>query len=432
MLSRPALPAGPRLPSAWQFARYQLTPIQFMEACAARYGSVFTLRLPGFGEVVVATEPADVRTVVLGAPKRFAGDRLMQIFEPIMGPSALMFASGSAHERQRRALQPAFHRALVERWRERVEQIADAELGTLPTGEPVALRAPMRRIALEAVCRLLFGLDPSERPLREAIARGLGPELALMSCFPTLWRRDGRLNPGRSLKRRRDAIHRTLLARIAACRAEPRHDRDDALALLAGADAQTGERLSDAELRDQLVGLLLAGHDTMGAALAWAVERISRNPRAQARLAGELAAGGTAYLDATIRETLRTRPAVVDVLRTTAAELSLGGHRIPPDTMVSAAVAVTQRRADLWERPLEFRPERFLAARPDPYAYAPFGGGSRRCLGTALALLQLRVVLATLVRRFVVLPAPGREEAARLAGLAMVPARGGRVILRPR
>jgi cytochrome P450 family 135 len=431
---RAALPAGPRLPRAWQFARYQLAPIELAEACAARYGDVFTLRLLGFGPVVVATEPADVRTILTSAPGRFAGETARRVFEPIMGPSALMFASGATHARQRRALKPAFQRELAQRWRGRLEGIVEAELARLPTGEPLALREPMRRIALEAVCQLVVGLAPSarNRPLREALARGLGPEVALLSCFPTLWRRDGRLNPGRPLKRRRDLIHRALLAQIAARRADPRGGGDDALSLLLAAGEQTGEPLSDAELRDQLVGLLLAGHDTTAAALTWAVERASRNPHAQARMAEEVAGGGTEYLDAAIRETLRTRPAVADVLRTTAREIELGGHRIPAGTMVSAMVAATHRRRDLWERPREFRPERFLGERPAPYAFAPFGGGLRRCVGTGLALLQLQVVLAATVRRFVVLPVPGREEPARLAGLALVPARGGRVVLQPR
>jgi cytochrome P450 family 135 len=434
MRSTATLPAGPRLPSAWQFARYQLTPIAFMETCAERYGGVFTLRLLGLGDVVVATEPADVRTILTNAPKRFAGETTVRVFEPIMGPSALMFTSGAAHERRRRALQPAFHRTLAERWGARIAAIVEAELATLPTNAPVAMREPMRRIASEVICQLVFGLDASERhrPLREAIARGLGPEVALMSFFPTLWRRDGLLNPGRPTKRRRDTIHRTLIEQIVTRRADPRRDGDDALALLLDAGDEAGEPLRDEELRDELVGLLLAGHDTTAAALAWAVERISRNPRAQARLVRELAEDDTAYLDAVVRETLRTRPSVADIPRTTAAEIELGGHRVPAATMVSAAVAVTHRRSDLWERPLEFRPERFLASRPAPYSFLPFGAGNRRCVGTALALAQLQAVVATLLRRFALLPGPGPEEAARLAGLALVPARGGRVVLQPR
>ena len=432
MSAHAPLPPGPRMPAAWQLARYQLAPLAFMEACAARFGSVFTLRLLGLGDVVVATEPADLRTVLVSAPRRFPAPRSVRVFEPIMGPSALMFSTVEQHERQRRLLQPGFQRGLVERWRERVVAIVEAELAALPLGEPVALREPMRRIALEVLLQLAFGIDePAMRArLRAAVGSGLGAEVALMSCFPTLWRRDGRLNPGRAIKRRRDAIHRTLLQHLAARRADPRlAERDDALSRLVAARDASGDRLDDAELRDQLVGLLLAGHDTTAAALAWAAERISRSPHAQARLARALAVGDAAYLDAAVRETLRTRPSVVDVPRTTVAEIELGGHPIPAGTMVNAMIAVTQRRADLWDRPLEFRPERFLDGRPVPYAFAPFGGGSRRCVGTALALLQLQVVLATLVRRFAVLPGSAREEHARLAGLALVPARGARVIL---
>lgn len=430
-----ALPPGPRLPRAWQLARYQLAPIGFMEACAERYGSTFTLRMHGLGEVVVVTEPADVRTVLASAPKRFAGDMAVRMFEPIMGPSALMFASGTAHERQRQVLQPAFHRNLVERWGARVAAIAEAELATLPTDVPVAMREPMRRIAFEVICRLVLGLDEPRRQaeLRDALGRGLGPELALLASFPTLWRREGPLNPGRGLKRRRDAIHRLLLELIVARRADPRRgERDDALSLLVDARDETGARMSDRELRDQLVGLLLAGHDTTAAMLAWTVERISRAPHAQARLARELADGGGDYLDATIREALRARPSVVDVPRTTADEIELGGHRIPPGTVVNAMLTLTHRRADLWQRPLDFRPERFLAGRPVPYSYVPFGGGVRRCIGGALATLQLRVVVAATVGRFVLHPGDWPDEAARLVGMTLIPAKGGRVILRRR
>lgn len=435
MSSPAALPAGPRLPKGWQHARYQLAPIAFMEACSARYGPVFTLRLYGLGDVVVVTEPADVRTVLSFARERFVGEAAMRVFEPIMGPTALMFTTGAAHERQRQALQPAFHRNLVGRWSERIAAIVEAELTALPLDEPVAMREPMRRIALEVLFQLVLGIDePARREaLRDAVERGLGPEVVLMSGFPTLWRRDGRLNPGRALKRRRDAIHRLLLELIAARRADPgRAQRDDALSLLVDARDESGDGLSDMELRDQLVGLLLAGHDTTAATLAWAVERIARTPHAHARLAREVAEGGTTYLEAAIRETLRTRPSVVDVPRTTTTEIELGGHRVPAGTRVNAMLSLTQRRADLWERPLEFRPERFLDGRPVPYSYTPFGGGNRRCIGAALAILQLQVVLTELLRRFVVQPAPGREEAARLAGMTLVPARGGRVVLRQR
>jgi cytochrome P450 family 135 len=435
--SRAALPAGPRLPRAWQLARYQVAPIGFMEACAARYGSVFTLRMHGIGDVVVVTDPADIRTVLTRAADRFVDHATVRVFEPIVGPSALMLSTGAAHERQRQALQPAFQRRVVERWSSRIAAIAEAELGRLPVGRPVAMHEPMRRIALGVICELVLGIDEPRRraQLRAAIHRRLGPELVLLSCFPTLWRRDGRLNPGRRLKRDRDMVHRMLLSQIVARRADPRRaKRDDALSLFVGARDDPAEvRLGDLELRDQLVALLLAGHDTTAASLAWALELISRAPSAQARLVRELDDGGeTEYLSATIRETLRVRPSVVDVPRTTVAELQLGDHRIPPGTRVNAVLALGQRRADLWDRPLEFRPERFLDGRPVPYAFVPFGGGNRGCIAAALATLQLQVVLRAVLRRFVVQPGPWPHERARLAGVTLVPAHGARMILRLR
>jgi cytochrome P450 len=431
------LPPGPRLPRAWQLARYQLAPVAFMEACAARYGGVFTLRMAQLGDVVVATEPAGIRTVLTSADDRFVDGAAVRAFEPIVGPAALMLSRGEAHARRRQVLAPAFHRRLVERWTARIGAIADAELARLPVGVAIAMRDPARRIALEVLGELVFGIaEPSRRALlRDAIERpGLARELVLLSCFPALWRRHGRLAPGRALKRSRDTVHALLLAQIAARRTgnDGSESSFDALSLLAGGCDAAGERLGDAELRDQLVALLLAGHDTSAAALAWAVERIARHPRVQARLAGEVAQGGTSYLQAVVHESLRTRPAVVDVPRTTAREIELGGHRIPPGTRVNAVLAVSQRRADLWEDPLAFRPERFLDGRPVPYAFVPFGGGNRGCIAAPLAMLQLQVALATLVRRFVVEPAPGPQERARLAGMTLAPARGARVVLRRR
>lgn len=299
-------------------------------------------------------------------------------------------------------------------------------------GRPVALRGPMRRIALEVIGQLVLGIDDPRRraALRSALAPGVGPMLAVMSYAPTLWRRDGPLNPGRRLKRRRDLIHRMLLEQIAIRRANGRRgERDDALSLLIDGGEEAERPPSDLELRDQLIGLLLAGHDTTAAALTWTIERISRAPGVEAQLSRAVAAGDDAYVDAVVREALRTRPPVVDVPRRTAWEIELAGHRVPPGTMVNAMLALTHRRADLWAEPRAFRPERFLEGQPIPYAYAPFGGGLRGCVAAALGTLQLHVVLTELLRRFTVRAAPGPEERAHLVGPTLVPWRGGRVVL---
>jgi cytochrome P450 len=178
------------------------------------------------------------------------------------------------------------------------------------------------------------------------------------------------------------------------------------------------------------MGLLIAGHETTATGLAWAAERLARTPDAQRRLAAELEDGDRpAYLDAVIHETLRSRPPVIDAVRTALNDTELGGHRIEAGTIVSAMFSVTHRRADTWEEPLAFRPERFLDGRPAPYSFTPFGGGIRRCLGAALANVEMRLVLSVLLRRFRLLSASDRDEPIRLAGITLIPARGATVIL---
>lgn len=430
-----ALPPGPRQPRAWQIARYQREPLAYVEACAERHGPVFTLRMPLVGTFVAAVEPRDVQAILTDVPERFPGGAEQSPMAPMMGETAMAFATGETHRRQRQNLLPAFRGGLATRWSEQMEDVVESELRRLPDGAPVALLPATRRIAIEVLCRLVFGaIDPAQfARLREEVGRRDDPRLVLMLMWPTLWKRGGRLNPGGPLKRRRDTVNRLLLEQISLCRSahaagRPAHD---VLSLLVVARDEHGRPLSDAQIRDQLVGLVLVGHETTAAALAWALERLSRAPAARARLTEELAGdASTPYLDAVVNETLRLRPPTLDAPRTTTtAGFELGDHRIPPGTVVSAMCAVTQRRPGVWEDPLAFRPERFIGPRPAPYAFAPFGGGVRRCIAASLATLLMQVVVRTTLRTRTLEPAPGPEEPARLYGLTLLPSRGARVVL---
>lgn len=426
-----ALPPGPGGPGGWQSIRYSIDPIAYVEACAARYGPVFTLRLPIAGRFVAAVDPCDVHTILTRLPDRFPGAAQGSALTPLVGESAMMFATGATHRRQRRALRPVFHRGVTDCWRAQLEPIAQAELGRLPLGQPVPLLPAMRRIALEGVCRLAFGSARPDRYrlLREEVGRGYDARLVLMLLWPTLWSRGGRLNPGLALKRRRDAANRLLLEAIAQRRAEPPSDVD-ALSLLVAARDEDGLLLTDAEVRDQLIGLVLVGHETTASALAWTLERLSRTPQAARRLAEELAAGRDEYLDAVIRESLRLRPPLMDAPRTTPAGFELSGRRIPAGTVVSAMLALAHRDAAQWDDPLAFRPERFLDGRSLPHAFVPFGGGARRCLAVAYSTLLMHVVVRVALARAVPTPAAGPEERLRPAGATLVPSRGARVVLR--
>lgn len=429
------LPPGPATPGMWQLARCQLDFAGYLDACVARHGPVFTLRIPPFDAFVAATEPRDVERVLTGTTARFTEGAATAILEPMVGRSSLILSTDETHLRQRKALLPAFHGSIAERWEQPIAEIAEGHLARLPLGEPVALRAPMRWITLDVICRLLFGDDDPAlyAELRDEVARELDPRLALMLWFPTLWRRHGRLNPARPHQARRTYIHGLVDAQIARRRADPSHgERDDVLSRLVAARDERGEPLSDDELRDQLIALAMAGHETTANALTWSLERLSRTPHARERLAAELADGRTEYLDAVVSETLRTRPPVIDAVRTATSEIELGGYRIGSGTVVSALLTAMHRRGDLWEDPLAFRPERFLAGRPAPYSYMPFGGGIRHCIGASLSLVEMRTVLRTALRMLDVAPAPNREERMRLTGITLTPSKGGRVVLRRR
>jgi len=430
------LPPGPASPGAWQLLRCQVDFAGYLDACVRRHGPLFTLRMPPFDAFVAATEPQDVERVLLDTTTRFEPGAASAILEPLVGRASLILSAGDMHMRQRKTLLPAFHGSLAERWEQPIAEIAERHLARLPLETPIALREPVREIALDAICRILFGTDdPAEyAELRDEVARGLDPRIVVLLWFPTLWRRHGRLNPARPYQRRRAYIHDLVHAQIARRRADPTHaERDDVLSVLVAARDEDGAPLSDGEVRDLLLGLLMAGHETTANALTWAFERLSRTPHARQRLAEEVADGGSAYLDAVVSETLRTRPSVIDAVRTATSALELsGGHSLPPGTVVSAMLTAMHRRPDLWPEPLAFRPERFLNGRPRPYSYMPFGGGIRHCIGASLSLVEMRTVLRTAIGMLDVLPAPGREERMRLTGITLTPSRGGRVVLRRR
>jgi cytochrome P450 len=433
-----ALPPGPASPGPWQLIRCQADFAGYLDACVRRHGPLFTLRMPPFEAFVAATEPHDVETILLDTTTRFEQGAASAILEPLVGPASLILSSGPQHMRQRKSLLPAFHGSLADRWEQPIAEIAERHLARLPVEQPIALREPMREIALDAICRILFGGDDpaTYRELRDEIARGLDPRIVVLLWFPTLWRRHGRLNPARPHQRRRAYIHGLVHKLIAHRRTEQAGagppKPDDVLSVLVAARDEHGDPLPDGEVRDLLLGLLMAGHETTANSLTWAFERLSRTPHARERLARELIDGGTEYVDAVVSETLRTRPSVIDAVRTATSEIELSGYPIAPGTVVSAMLTAMHRRPDLWPDPLAFQPERFLNGRPRPYSYMPFGGGIRHCIGASLSLVEMRTVLRTAIGMLDVLPAPNREERMRLTGITLTPSRGGRVVLRRR
>jgi cytochrome P450 len=337
------------------------------------------------------------------------------------------------HMRQRKLLLPPFHGDRIRRYGELMHEITLREMESWPVGKPFALRTHTQRITLAVIMRAVFGVDDEDRLDRFGrLIDDFSKRVNLITAFPNLRRNLGPFSPWVRFLRSREALDAFIYEEIALRRAEVERDegdRDDVLSLLLGARHDDGSPMSDEELRDELVTVLGAGHETTATALAWAMERLLRTPRAMERLRASIAAGEDEYLDATIKETLRVRPVIVDVARKLTAPVSIGGYELGAGTFVLPAIAAMHYREDLFPEPHEFRPERFLDGKADTYAWLPFGGGVRRCIGAAFAEYEMRVVLRAILER-ADLEAPDLEpEKVKVRNITLAPGRGTQVVL---
>ncbi|MBI5107010.1 MAG: cytochrome P450 [Solirubrobacterales bacterium] len=426
-------PPGPRTPAIVNAVRYARDPLGFHPRAHRRHGDVFRLSFPDFRDVVYVADPDLVRELFTGDPAQLhAGEANATILEPAVGPSSVLVLDDDRHLRARKLLLPPFHGRSLEAHRATIHEAAAGDLERWPVGRPFAVHPHMQAITLEVILRAVFGVRDAGRlaHAREVVAEFAEASSALM--LPSVLRRDlGRWSPWRRFLRSRDALDALVREELALRRAEDDgEDRDDVLALLLRARDEDGRPMDDAALRDELVTVVGAGHETTATALTWAVERLVRHPEALARLRASLEAGETAYLDAVIKETLRVRPVIADVARRLTAPLEIGGHRLPAGTIVLAAITAVHAREDLYPDPGAFRPERFLAGdAPGTYGWIPFGGGIRRCLGAAFAQEELRIVLREVVLRADLRAGDPADERARMRNVTLAPARGGRVVL---
>jgi cytochrome P450 len=393
-------------------------PTLLLRRSAARYGVPFTLRtLWAHAPMVLVSAPEDVRRVFTARPDVLRGGG-SAVLEPFAGPSSLLVLDGEAHLRARRLQLPAFHGDRMRAHAPVIASLAAAELDRWPRGREVATHERMQALTLEVMLRVVLG--DSAPALRSAIEDALAlvrsaPRLVAMSVL-------GREGAFRRAVARVDGEIAALVARrrAAAVGPEPPPILDELLAATP----------SDAEVRDQLVTLLAAGHETTATALAWAFERLARDPA----LVADLRAGDDELLDATVKEVLRCRPVLSVAPRDVVAPFALaGGTVVPPGAQVAACIYLAHRRAESFPPdPLAFRPRRWLdGPKPPPYAFIPFGGGSRRCLGAAFAQMEMREVLRAAVERLELAPPrrSARGERVRRRAVSLTPARGGRVVV---
>ena len=430
---RTHLPPGPRLPGVVQAARFSRDPVGYLQGNRRRFGDVFTIPFPAFGRLVYVADPALVKQVFTGDPAVFhAGEANGRALEPILGRHSLLTLDGDEHMRQRKLLLPPFHGEAVRRYRDLIADIAAREVERWPVGEEFELRPRMQAVTLEVILRAVFGVREESRlaRFREVLPR-LGEATGLQMWLPFLRRNLGPWSPWARFLRLRAEVDALVYDEIRRRRAEPdAAERDDVLSLLLGARHEDGSPMSDTELRDELITLLTAGHETSATALAWAFERLLRNPAALRRLTEEADEGvGDGYADAVVKETLRVRPVIVDVARVLTADVEVAGWRLPAGTVVVPAIALLQLSPEHYPEPAAFRPERFLDGQPAPYTWIPFGGGVRRCLGAAFAQLEIKTVLQSVVAR-ASLEAPDQApERARVRHVTLVPEHGTRVPL---
>ena len=428
-------PPGSRLPGVVQAVRFSRDPLGFVERYQKRYGKVFSVPFPAYGRMMYIADPELVKQVFTGDPATFhAGEANARALEPILGRFSLLTLDRDEHMSQRKLLLPPFHGDAVRRYRDLIAEVTADEVSRWPVGRPFALRPRMQAITLDVILRAVFGVRGEARLDRfRALLPRLGESAGLQMWLPFLRRNLGPWSPWAKFLRMRAEVDELVYDEIRRRRESPdAAERDDVLSLLLQARHEDGTPMSDRELRDELITLLTAGHETSATALAWAFERLLRHPKALARLTEEVDAGGDEYADAVVKETLRVRPVIIDVARLVKSDTQLGRWHVRAGTIVVPAIALVQLMPEVYENPHEFRPERFIDGQPAPYTWIPFGGGVRRCLGAAFAQLEIRTVLQTVVARAVLRAPDQAPERIRLRHVTLVPAHDTRVVLEAR
>jgi cytochrome P450 len=436
---RSGLPPGPRAPALIQAVGVWTRSLPYLERMRARYGKRFTTRFPGQPPFVVLSDPEEVKEVFMAPPEVLHPGEGARVLEPLVGKNSVILLDEAAHMEQRKLMLPAFHGERMERLSGLMTEVAEREVNGWPRGEAVALQPRMQSLTLEIILRAVFGLDPG--PRLDALRERLGTLLAFgdrpISLAPPdpegiVSRILDRFGPFAEFVRLQQETDRLLFEQIEE-RRNGNGQRDDVLAMLLEARHEDGSPMSDQELRDELMTLLVAGHETTASSLSWAFERLVHLPRVVSRLVAELDSGGDAYLVATIQETLRRRPVLPNVEpRLVKQPFVVGGWEYPPGVCLVPNAYLVHHDPEIYADPYAFRPERFLDEQPGTYTWIPFGGGRRRCIGASFAMLEMGIVLASVLRAQELRPAGNGLEVARRRNIAIRPAQGAQVILRER
>jgi cytochrome P450 len=395
-----SLPPGPKLPRAAQTLAWITRPLPFMERCRQQHGDIFTLRIQNEGNWVFLCDPEEVKRTFTGDPNLLRAGEANFILGPIVGSRSVLLLDEPEHMSHRKLMLPPLHGERMHSYGELMSEVSLQEVERWPIGEPFALWPRMQAITLEIIMRAVFGITDGEHLAR---LRGL---LRSMLDWTTNRRQLATmavLGPQRIERRQAfralmDPIDRTVLETIRERRQAPDlESRQDILSMMLQARFEDGRPMSDTELRDELITLLVAGHETTATSLAWALERLLRHPQKLSRLREEALEGIDTYTEAVVKETLRLRPVLPIVLRRLAAPMQFAGYELPAGVTVAPCIYLMHRREDIYPEPNRFLPERFLEQTPGTYTWIPFGGGVRRCLGASFAQFEMAKVLQSVL-----------------------------------
>jgi cytochrome P450 family 135 len=434
------------VPALLQTLLWAAVPTWFMTGCAKRLGEIFTVTFwPSGMQLVMVSDPEVVKTVFTAPPGVAPSGAGSSPIAPVVGESSVLTLIGPEHMRQRKLLLPPFHGERLRAYEDVIVEATKRDMAGWPVGTPMKMVGHTRAITLEVILRAVFGVEAERMDaLRTAIGALMAPVNALTILLIAL-RRPTRERPTGELGEALEEMDRLIYEEIARRREEgDLSEREDILSLLLQARDEDGQPMTDQELRDELVTLLLAGHETTATSVAWAIERLVRHPDKLARLVAEIDSerdgGEGRYISAVVDETLRVRPVVPIVVRMLTEEFEVDGYRLPAGTRVTPSIYLVNRNPLVYEDPEEFRPERFLENGPETFSWIPFGGGIRRCIGASFAQLEMRVILRTILSELEPSVPTDRKAARWLRGgertqrraITLVPGSGARVVWRRR
>jgi cytochrome P450 family 135 len=419
---------------ALQTLRWMFRPIEYMDEARRRYGETFGVKFIGFKTPLYFTSDPAAAKVIYSNRKNTLPPGRNTVLEPVMGPRSILLLEGSEHMARRKLMLPPFHGERMRAYESVIQEVIDRETDSWPQGQEFRIHSRMQSVTLEVILRAVFGVTDEARLIRMRqrlavlLRQTASPGLQLVGLAS---QRFGGWGPWRRFEGTLSRVDEVIHEEIAERRADPDlSERDDILSMLVAARFEDGSEMSDEEVRDQLVTLLLAGHETTATALAWTFDLLLRNPDPLERLRAEIAEGdGDEYLRAVITESLRLRPVIPIAGRRLAEGIEVDGYSLPAGADVSPAIYLTHTRPDIYPDPHSFRPERFLDEGPDTYAWVPFGGGVRRCLGATFAEFEMRIVLREVLGRCELQAASEQAEGIKRRNITFSPKRGTPVVL---